>query len=1007
MVSTKQEITFNSENKLLIQAVKSGSVSITASLLKRGLNPNLCDTESNTLLHIAIENGYLEVSELLIKGGSNLEYFNNNGLAPIHEACKLGDKAHIKLLFESGANLYKASDSGLNAFDYALQNSKCMQEYLISLMQDSKTVEESNQRQVSLSSMHNSDSYNARKDLNQKTYARRNTTNLYNHARPAKIDSEPSNSFGDKDSPNKVYSKQRPSFTSKSKSKDCKSSKALTLISQLSPNILSKANHPNLEANDKTSYTKNQFFSQMCMLDEKLEKIKRDLKQNTSSASIHNKSNHIHMPGSSLGNDDLDGFKLNHTAVNMSSNHNIFSVTQPGNNNSMLDITPQQYSDCAFNLISSKLQSNSATPQIYNTSNLRSSNGRDSSATHKAYKRGSTNLNRQDFDPKYDPKLRPQKENLSKSLNSCNTSVDHNNNSYDTSKFGIKDKSEISPPTSSHLNRGDLMNQNPIQRDMGQLVHLSPDRRPNESKSSEDFSSDPIKKSRNPETHLDIKNTKSISKIHSTQDQMLLNPESQFSGFTTSMSKYAVAPNQTVPSILTLRNPEQDTTLNKSRPDNSNLESYNFPLQYSNILYSNRNIFTNPSVKEANYANIPTTQSVTSTTNNFFSSTVTERAQLSKSQTLFYHSPNSSATNFKKNMTNTQGNSYSNMKPKPNACIELEFSLTGQPKISKPNFQNKRLSENFENKSRPLITFNSYPNGIDPHSKKAQKHNYGEILYTYANYEEETKLVEKEHQQKVELSGKNVINTQSKQCQVEEQVIHQKINAKNVNFQEVLDQQITNKVLNQTKTTILKDPVQQSTDTFRINNESELANPENKEHIAKKESSMSNFNSEFASISKAKGETERKKVGTNNFDTYNIEDEPCESKELYEILVSLGLESHYRSLIKAGFDDVSIMCDQMKTEGNPISHKMLKSIGMNITGDRSRLILKLEELALNFQFEIPKVAYFNSKSNEDYVSNLKSMESWFTALKVEKYTKRFVSSGFTSLELLLLQNLTK
>ncbi len=66
------------------------------------------------------------------------------------------------------------------------------------------------------------------------------------------------------------------------------------------------------------------------------------------------------------------------------------------------------------------------------------------------------------------------------------------------------------------------------------------------------------------------------------------------------------------------------------------------------------------------------------------------------------------------------------------------------------------------------------------------------------------------------------------------------------------------------------------------------------------------------------------------------------SKEVFNFLRSIDLDGFTNSFIKNGFDDLSILKDQMKSN-SPVSDENLKEIGILQAGLRARILIKLEE----------------------------------------------------------------
>ena len=151
----------------------------------------------------------------------------------------------------------------------------------------------------------------------------------------------------------------------------------------------------------------------------------------------------------------------------------------------------------------------------------------------------------------------------------------------------------------------------------------------------------------------------------------------------------------------------------------------------------------------------------------------------------------------------------------------------------------------------------------------------------------------------------------------------------------------------------------------------------------------------------------------NNYLSINNSNTNKENNSLYIFLESLGMIKYYNIFVQNGFDDLDIMKDQTKLESNPISHDVLSKLGIKKPGDRSRFILKLEEISDNFNFVVPIQAYFKSKeeftlnNSKSENKNIHNLHNWLSLLKMESYLKCILDNGFYNIELLLLQSLTK
>ena len=71
------------------------------------------------------------------------------------------------------------------------------------------------------------------------------------------------------------------------------------------------------------------------------------------------------------------------------------------------------------------------------------------------------------------------------------------------------------------------------------------------------------------------------------------------------------------------------------------------------------------------------------------------------------------------------------------------------------------------------------------------------------------------------------------------------------------------------------------------------------------------------------------------------------AKEIYNFLKIIDLEHLTCHLFNNGFDDLSLMVDQMKSS-SPITHENLKNIGILQAGQRAKILMKLEEGKLHY-----------------------------------------------------------
>ena len=161
-------------------------------------------------------------------------------------------------------------------------------------------------------------------------------------------------------------------------------------------------------------------------------------------------------------------------------------------------------------------------------------------------------------------------------------------------------------------------------------------------------------------------------------------------------------------------------------------------------------------------------------------------------------------------------------------------------------------------------------------------------------------------------------------------------------------------------------------------------------------------------------------INTNNTEKINF-DCPINSSEetstsspiikqkdsLNIFLSEIRLEHYYSLLKNNGFDDIQLLLDQSKN-GIAITDKQLKLSGINIPGDRAKILIRLQEKAGNFSFPIPnEVYYINQNKDYNVDKNINKIKNWLEELKIGNYLENFIKNGYQSLELMMLQMETK
>lgn len=132
---------------------------------------------------------------------------------------------------------------------------------------------------------------------------------------------------------------------------------------------------------------------------------------------------------------------------------------------------------------------------------------------------------------------------------------------------------------------------------------------------------------------------------------------------------------------------------------------------------------------------------------------------------------------------------------------------------------------------------------------------------------------------------------------------------------------------------------------------------------------------------------------------------------LRNFLTQLNLQKYYTILKLNGFDNISLLIEQMKTN-MPIRDSELKKSGIKIPGDRAKILIRLEEKGNIFPFEIPKNVYYflENNLNDNTINsdhNICQLNKWLKEFKMEKYLKNFINNGYYSVELFLFQMISK
>jgi hypothetical protein len=125
--------------------------------------------------------------------------------------------------------------------------------------------------------------------------------------------------------------------------------------------------------------------------------------------------------------------------------------------------------------------------------------------------------------------------------------------------------------------------------------------------------------------------------------------------------------------------------------------------------------------------------------------------------------------------------------------------------------------------------------------------------------------------------------------------------------------------------------------------------------------------------------------------------------ELCKFITEINLPIIYGNyLLDNGFDDLELLISITKNS-IALSNQNLKDIGINVPGDRAKILIHLEEMAGNFPFILEKDIIYSNKIDE----NKNSLYKFFTSINLEEYIRLFKENGYYNAELLYVQMVSK
>ena len=159
------------------------------------------------------------------------------------------------------------------------------------------------------------------------------------------------------------------------------------------------------------------------------------------------------------------------------------------------------------------------------------------------------------------------------------------------------------------------------------------------------------------------------------------------------------------------------------------------------------------------------------------------------------------------------------------------------------------------------------------------------------------------------------------------------------------------------------------------------------------------------------GELNLSTINHNEIDDNNSKEEKiinCTNKSLYEFLSQINMQKYYDNFNNNGFEYVNLIIEDFKL-GNHLTDVQLKLIGISNPGDRAKILIRFEEKSNLFDFNIPKSVYYllNTFDKIENDINIIKLNNWLKKIKLEEYLIKFINNGYYSIELLLMQSLSK
>ena len=133
-----------------------------------------------------------------------------------------------------------------------------------------------------------------------------------------------------------------------------------------------------------------------------------------------------------------------------------------------------------------------------------------------------------------------------------------------------------------------------------------------------------------------------------------------------------------------------------------------------------------------------------------------------------------------------------------------------------------------------------------------------------------------------------------------------------------------------------------------------------------------------------------------------IPDFIARKEKLDKFISEINLPLSYSDLLlENGFDSLEVLISQTKN-GVAITYQNLKDIGIKLPGERSKILVHLEEISGNFEIISNKLNIYNNDKGQN-----SSITLFLEKLNLGKYINNFLVNGYYNIELLFVQMNTR